>query len=68
MSRRLLGPGLALLLGCTLTLTACNSSSGTSQKAPGGASSVTAAEVPTATKAPAAGTIADALAKKLQGQ
>jgi hypothetical protein len=66
---RLLGSGIVMLLGCTLALAACNSSSGTSQKASGGANTVTGAEAPTsAAKVPAKGTIADALANQMKGQ
>ena len=62
---RLLGSGILLLLGGTLALAACNSSSGTSQKAPGTGNTVTGAEAPT--KAPGKGTIAELLAEKLKG-
>jgi hypothetical protein len=57
----LLGPALVLLLAGTLALAACNSSSsGTSQRASGGANTVTGAETPTASaKSPAKGTIGD---------
>ena len=63
---RLLGPSLLMLLAGTLALAACNSSSGTSQKASGGGTAVTGAEVPT-TKAPAKGTLAERLAAKIKG-
>jgi hypothetical protein len=63
---RLLGPALVVLLGGTLA--ACNSSSGTSQKASGGTNTVTGAEAPAAAaKAPAKGTLADGLASKVKG-
>lgn len=64
---RLLGSGILLLLVSTLALAACNSSSGTSQKAPGGGNTVTGAESPAPAKAPGKGTIAEALAGKLKG-
>lgn len=64
---RLLGSGIMLVAVCTLALTACNSSSGTSQKAPGAGNTVTGAESPAPSKAPAKGTIAEVLAEKLKG-
>jgi hypothetical protein len=64
---RLLGSGILLLFAATLALTACNSSSGTSQKAPGSGNTVTGAESPTPAKVPAKGTMAEAVARKLKG-
>jgi hypothetical protein len=62
---RLLGSGILLLLAATLTLAACNSSSGTSQNAPGAANTVTGAETPSPAKAPAKGTIVEAWSRQL---
>jgi hypothetical protein len=61
---RLLGSGVLLLFSATLALAACNSGSGTSQKPTGSGNTVTGAQVPTATKAPGKGTLAEALANK----
>jgi ABC-type oligopeptide transport system substrate-binding subunit len=62
---RLLGSGILLLFAATLALAACNSSSGTSQKAPGAGNTVTGAE----TRAPAnpsgTSTLAEAMAARL---
>ena len=65
---RLLGSGILLLLAGTMALTACNSSSGTSQRAPGSGNTVTGAESPAPTQASGKGTLAEALANKVKGQ
>jgi predicted small secreted protein len=63
---RLLGSGvLLLLLASTLTLAACNSSSGTSQKAAGSGNSVTGAQAPGPAKASGKSTLADSLNGKI---
>ena len=64
---RLLGSGILILLAGTLALAACNSNSGSSQKAPGAGSTVTGAETPTSAKAPAKGTLFEALADRANG-
>jgi hypothetical protein len=64
---RLLGSGILVLLAGTLALAACNSNSGSSQKAPGAGNRVTGAETPTSAKAPAKGSMAEAVAGKLKG-
>jgi hypothetical protein len=64
---RLLGSEIMLVVGCMLALAACNSGSGSSQKATGSTTTVTGAESPAPTKAPGKGTIAEVLAEKLKG-
>jgi hypothetical protein len=64
---RLFGSGILILLTGTLALAACNSSPGSSQKTPGAGNTVTGAESPTSAKAPAKGSLAEAVAEKLKG-
>lgn len=66
---RSVGPAAVLLLAGTLALAACNSGSGTSQRASGGGNTVTGAETPTAgAKAPGKGTLAEGLTSRVKGQ
>jgi len=55
-----------LLAITTLSLTACNSGSGSSPKAGTASNTIAGAETPTPDKAPAKGTIAEALANQLK--
>ena len=62
---RLLGP--AILLATALLVTACNSGSGTSPNSARQGNSVTGTESPSQGKTSAKGTIAEALAGKVNG-
>ena len=62
---RLLGLVTCLLLASALTLAACNSSSGSSQRT--SSNTVTGAESPMPAKALAKGTIFEALSNQLKG-